>query len=112
MGMGPHVVVMSVDVYSARDVYSELDENLFLSLDARGDGEPLTVLLAQASRVVEEPPAPTRSVAMRPGPGPGCVGSRAEGRWPAVAAQGKAPVGTPGVRLFPGVCKSVRLVQA
>ena len=44
MGMGPHVVVMSVDVYSARDVYSELDENLFLSLDARGDGEPLTVL--------------------------------------------------------------------
>ena len=82
--------VFPATAWTARDVYSELDENLFLSLDARGDGEPLTVLLAQAPCVVGEPPAPTRSVAMGPGPGPGCFGSRAEARWPAVAAQGKA----------------------
>ena len=63
--------VFPATAWTARDVYSELDENLFLSLDARGDGEPLTVLLAQAPRVVGEPPAPTRSVAMGPGPGPG-----------------------------------------
>ena len=83
--------VFPATAWTARDVYSELDENLFLSLDARGDGEPLTVLLAEAPRGVEEPAAPTRSVAMGPARGPVCVGSRAEGRWPAVAAKGRPP---------------------